>query len=139
MLSLREALRFVLAQEALEEALVALFVVQDPYDHVLRDWVYLLGLLHHTRVVLDGACFRVYDTLYDVYDVYLIIGRLERGLRRLELHRTRHDTIELLDAGRELLGVGELFLYVFLYTLLDLLGADAVRVYGVRYVVHYGL
>src|SRR5215217_4899985 len=50
-----------------------------------------------------------------------------------------HDAVEFLDAGRELLGVGKLFLYVFLYALLDLLGTDAVRVYGVGYVVHNGL
>ena len=37
---LGEALRFILAQEAFEEALVALFVVQDVYEHILRDGVY---------------------------------------------------------------------------------------------------
>ena len=87
----------------------------------------------------DGAVFRVYDTLYDVYYVYLVLRRLQRVLRSLELHRARHDTVEFLDAGRELLGVGKLFLYVFLYALLDLLGTDAVRVDGVGDVVHDGL
>src|SRR5215203_1210267 len=118
---------------------MTLFVVQDLYDHVLRDGVNLLGLLHDARVVLDGATLRVYDALDDVYHVYLVIGRLQRVLGRLELHRTWHDTVELLDAGRELLGVGKLFLYVFLYALLDLLGTDTVRVYGVGNVVHDGL
>jgi hypothetical protein len=40
---------------------MALFVVQDLDNHVLRDGVDLLGLLHDARVVLDGACFRVYN------------------------------------------------------------------------------
>src|SRR5829696_979181 len=113
--------------------------MQDLYDDVLRDGVGLIGLLHDARVMLDGAVFRVNDALYDVYDVHLVLGRLQLILRRLELHRAWHDTVELLDAGRELLGVGKLFLYVFLHALLDLLGADAVRVYGVGHVIHDGL
>src|SRR5215211_8171690 len=113
--------------------------MQDLYDDVLRDGVGLIGLLHDARVMLDGAVFRVNDALYDVYDVHLVLGRLQLILRRLELHRAWHDTVELLDAGRELLGVAKLFLYVFLYALLDLLGTDTVRVYGVSNVVHDGL
>ena len=83
-----------------------LFVVQDIYDHILRDGVHPLGLLHDARVVLDGAVLRVNDALYDVHHVYLVIGRLQRVLGRLELQRTRHDTVQFLDAGRKLLGVG---------------------------------
>ena len=60
-----------------------LFVSQDIYDHVLRDGIYPLGLLHDARVVLDAADFRVYDALYDVYYVYLILrtGCSHPGIR----------------------------------------------------------
>src|SRR4051794_4931702 len=127
---------FVLAQEALEEATVALLVVQDIYDHVVRDRVYVLGLLDDVRVVLDRAVFGIDDALYDVHDIDLVLRWLELVLAGFELHRARNYTVKLLDARSEELGVPELLLNIFLYVLLDLLGPHAVGVDGVGDVVH---
>ena len=79
------------------------------------------------------------DALDDVHDVGLVRRRLEVALLGRELHRPRHDAVELLDAGGELLGVPELLLDVLLEGLDDLLRADAVGVDRVRDVAHHGL
>ena len=53
--ALGQALRLVLAQEALEQALVALLVAEDRDHHVLGDRVDAVGLLDDPAVVLDRA------------------------------------------------------------------------------------
>src|SRR5687767_12172277 len=90
--SLRQALGLVLAQEALEEAPVALLVAQDVYEHVLRYRVYALGLLDDPGVVLDGSRLGLYDALDDVHDVRLLCGGLQVGLARLEVQRAGYHT-----------------------------------------------
>jgi hypothetical protein len=52
---LRQALGLVLPQEALEQAAVALFVVEDVDHHVVGDGIDLVGDLDNAGVVLDRS------------------------------------------------------------------------------------
>ena len=63
-------------------------------------------------VVLDRAGLGLDHALDHVDDVGLLLGRLEVGLLGREVHRARHDAVELLDPVGELLGVAELLLDV---------------------------
>src|SRR4051794_16860858 len=134
-----ETFGLVLAQEALEQAPVALLVAQDRDHHVVGHRIDLLGRLDDRVVVLDRAGLGLDHALDDVHDVGLVRGRREIGLLGREVDRGRHDAVELLDPGRELLGVPELLLDVLLEGLDDLLGPHPVRVDGVGDVVDHGL
>ena len=59
-------------------------------------------------VVLDRARLGLDHALDDVHDVGLVLRRLQVVLLGREVRRARHDAVELLDAGRELLRVPEL-------------------------------
>ena len=71
-----------LAQEALEEAAVALLVVQNLDDHVLRDPVHAVADLDDLVVVLDRPALRRDHALDDVDDVGLLGGRLQTASAR---------------------------------------------------------
>src|SRR5918997_5263190 len=100
---LGEALGLVLAKEPLEQAAVALLVAQDVYDHVLRDQVDLIGHIHDLSIELYRTGLGVYNALYDVHHVGLLLRRLEKLLFGLEVHGAWHDPVELLYALGELL------------------------------------
>ena len=74
---LGQPLGLELAQEALEEAAVALLVAQDRDHHVLRDPVDAVGHLDDPVVVLDRAGLGLDHALDHVHDVGLLVGRLE--------------------------------------------------------------
>ena len=71
---LGQALGLVLAQEALEQAPVALLVAQDRDDHVLCDRVAAFAELDDLVVVLDRAGLRLDHSLDHVDDVGLLVG-----------------------------------------------------------------
>ena len=129
--NLSEALGLVLAQEALEQAPVALLVVEDLGDHVLGDGVDTLARLDDAVVVVDRPGLGLDHAADHVDDVGLVLGRLEVGLLGLELLRAGDDSPQLLDPLGEPLRVPELLLDVLGQRLLDLLRADTVRVDGV--------
>ena len=70
--ALRSAAGLVLAEEALEQALVALLVVEDRDHHVLGDRVDPVGLLDDPAVVLDRARLGLDHALDHVDDVDLV-------------------------------------------------------------------
>src|SRR5918995_5790248 len=82
---LREPLRLVLAQEALEQAAMALLVAKDVDDHVLRDGVAALAELDDLVVVLDRARLGLDHALDHMDDVGLVVGRLEVRLLGVEV------------------------------------------------------
>src|SRR5829696_1585931 len=100
----------VLAEETLEQAPVALLVAQDVYDHVLRDQVDLIGHVHDLSVELYRTGLGVYNALYDVHHVGLLLRRLEESLFGPEVHGARHDPVEFLYALGELLRVSKFLL-----------------------------
>ncbi len=134
-----EPLRLVLAQEALEEAQVALLVVEDGDHHVVRHRIDLVGDLDDPAVVLDRAPLGLDHALDHVHDVDLLRGGLKVGLLGGELLRARHDPVELLDALGELLCMAQLLLDVLRQRFLDLLRPDAVGVDRVGDVAHHRL
>src|SRR5438093_1408350 len=82
-----EAFGLVLAQEAFEQAPVALLVVEDLDRHVLRHPVDAVRRLDDPGVVLDRAGFGLDHALDHVHDVGLALGRLEVALLGLERER----------------------------------------------------
>src|SRR5215217_2193395 len=137
--SLGEPFDLVFAQVALEQAPVALLVVEDRDHHVLRHEVEAVGELDDAVVVLDRAGLGLDHALDHVDDVRLVLRRLEVGLLGAEVERAGDDAVELLDPARELLRVAELLLDVGLERLDDLLRPHAVRVDRVGEVAHDGL
>ena len=93
-----EALGLVLAQVALEQAAVALLVVEDRDHHVLGHEVDPVGRLDDRVVVLDRAGLGLDHALDHVHDVGLVLGRLQVGLLGGEVERAGDDAVELLDA-----------------------------------------
>ena len=137
--ALGEPFLLVLAEEALEEALVALFVLEDRDHHVVGDRVDLLGLLDDVAVVLDRASLGFDYAADHMDDVDLVVGRLQVGLLGSELERAGHHPVERLDPLGELLCVAELLLDVLVEGLLDLHRAHAVGVDRVGDVAHHRL
>jgi hypothetical protein len=122
--------------DSLEQAAVALLVVEDVDRHVLRDPVDAVGRLDDAVVVLDRARLGLDHAADHVHDVGLVLWRLEVGLLRLEVERARHDAVQLLDPRAEAPGVAELVLDVAAQRLDDLLGAYAVGVDRVGEIAH---
>src|SRR3954466_7667888 len=92
-----QALGLVLPEEALEQAPVALLVVEDRDDHVLGHEILAVAELDDPVVVLDRAGLGLDHALDHVHDVGLVLGRLEVALLGAEVEAAGHDSAELLD------------------------------------------
>src|SRR4051794_10031279 len=83
--ALRQPVRLALAQEALEQALVALLVAEDVDDHVLGHEVLAVAELDDPVVVVDRAGLGLDHSLDEGDDVRRAVRRLEVGLLGFEV------------------------------------------------------